>query len=306
MNETTTAFEAPHVRAALSSGPAPLDRISVRDYVRRVEIGAFASERGVEQRVRFNVVLEVCHHAAAEADDVDLVLSYDTITAAIEAELGAERISLLETLAERVARRCLSDPRAVRVFVRVEKLDRIPGALGVEIVRLRAEGLPRLRPSDGPIASSVPAPVLFAPASLLAGPEAGRWRDALAAVAPCIVALAPAIPQPRAAGDAALRAGLLAIDQAAWTLAATDGRFLAAATRTEIEWGLGEGRAVAWCPVKLVVDAVPRVDHDASAPEALAAWLARTLDRPLYGLGPEGPAAWPRLETPQALAPLVT
>ena len=32
-----------------------------------------------------------------------------------------------------VAAGCLGDPRAVRVFVRIEKLDRIPGALGVEM-----------------------------------------------------------------------------------------------------------------------------------------------------------------------------
>ena len=152
MDETAIAFEPPHARASATHAGPPLDRISVRDYVRAVEIGAFRSERGVTQRIRFNVVLEVSHHAAAEADDVDQVISYDTITEAIEAELAAERVNLLETLAERVAHRCLADPRAVRVFVRIEKLDRIPGALGVEIVRAR---LPR---GGGPAAAGRRAP----------------------------------------------------------------------------------------------------------------------------------------------------
>ena len=67
MDETAIAFELPHVRAAATGG-APLDRISVRDYTRSVEIGAFATERGVTQRLRFNVVLEVGHHAAAQDD----------------------------------------------------------------------------------------------------------------------------------------------------------------------------------------------------------------------------------------------
>ena len=127
MDETAIAFELPHARAQATHAGPPPDRISVRDYAREVEIGAFRSERGVTQRVRFNVVLEVSHHNAAEDDDVDKVISYDTITEAIEHELSAERINLLETLAERVAARCLADPRAVRCFVRIEKLDRIRG-----------------------------------------------------------------------------------------------------------------------------------------------------------------------------------
>ncbi|MER2510443.1 MAG: dihydroneopterin aldolase, partial [Amaricoccus sp.] len=145
MDETAMAFEMPHVRAAATQTGQLLDRISVRDYTRTVEIGAFRSERGVTQRIRFNVVMEVSHHTAAQDDDVDKVVSYDSITEAIEAEFASERVNLLETLAERVAARCLADPRAVRVFVRIEKLDRIPGALGVEIARARVAGAPRLR-----------------------------------------------------------------------------------------------------------------------------------------------------------------
>ena len=83
MDETAIAFELPHARASATHVGPPLDRISVRDYTRDVEIGAFRSEHGVTQRIRFNVVLEVSHHAAAEDDDVDQVISYDTITEAI-------------------------------------------------------------------------------------------------------------------------------------------------------------------------------------------------------------------------------
>ena len=63
------------------------------------------------------------------------------MTEAIAHELAAERLNLLETLAERIAERILLEPQALRAFVRIEKLDRGPGALGVEIVRTA-----RLRP----------------------------------------------------------------------------------------------------------------------------------------------------------------
>jgi 7,8-dihydroneopterin aldolase/epimerase/oxygenase len=302
MDETAIAFEPPHVRAA--AGASELDRISVRDYLRHVEIGAFTSERGVEQRVRFNVVLEVCHHAAAEADDVDQVVSYDGITRAIDAELAQERINLLETLAERVARRCLADPRAVRVFVRVEKLDRIPGALGVEIVRRRAEGVPSLRGSSPPepmVGGAIPW-VVFLPSSLLWGAEGLAWRDALAGLA-SILALGPVLPQAPASGEAALRAGLLAIDQAAWTLAAEDPRFTVATSRAELDWGVREGRPLIWAPTKLVTDAVTRLPADASRPAELALWLAGEIGAAGFASAEAGLPSPPHLVPTRQLDP---
>ena len=133
-----------------------------------------------------------------QADDVDQVISYDTITEAIEAELAAERVNLLETLAERVAHRCLADPRAVRVFVRIEKLDRIPGALGVEIVRARLpEAAARLRP----VAAAPGGAGRAGRASSTSPPRRWRrppgaaWLDALARLG----APGGALPRPRRA-----------------------------------------------------------------------------------------------------------
>jgi dihydroneopterin aldolase len=224
--------------------------------------------------------MEVTHHAAAQDDDVDKVLSYESITEAIEAALAAERLNLLETLAERVASGCLADPRALRVFVRVEKLDRIPGAFGVEIVRMRLpEDAARLRPVAPSRAEPAARPlVLHLGAPLLEGPQGGGWLDAFArGVRPAALALAPAAPQPPARSEGALRVGLLAIEAAAWTLADRDPRLTVAATRAELEWALKTGRRPVWAPAKMLTDALPRPAIDASRPAALAAWLAREL-----------------------------
>lgn len=276
MDDTALAFEPPHARAAATEGRLIADRISVRDYTRSVEIGAFATERGVEQRVRFNVVLEVCHSAASAEDDVDRVLSYDTITEAIEAEIAAERINLLETFAERIAARCLADPRALRAFVRVEKLDRIPGAVGVEIVRARSGGLPRIgpRPEAEPEAEPAAAPVVL----LLSGRAGQQGHGSLAWAAslgePVLVVPEPAAPQPPARNEAALRIGLLAMEQAAWAVTDAEPRFVVVSSRTEIDWALRTRRPAVWAPAKLVTDARPRPEADASTPAALARWLA--------------------------------
>ena len=268
MDETAIAFELPHARAAATDGGRPLDRISVRDYTRQVEIGAFRTERGVTQRIRFNVVLEVAPHTGAQDDDVDKVVSYDTITEAIEAEIAAERINLLETLAERIARRILSDARAARAFVRLEKLDRGPGALGVEIVRSR--------PTSG---GDRPGRLTAAPVRFLGPAEAADpgLRAALAARGgPLVVCVAPGEPQPPAGSEARRRVGLLAIDQAAWRLADADPRFVVAASRTELDWALKAGSMVVWAPTHMVIAAVGAVP-DASEPVGLAGWLAQEI-----------------------------
>jgi dihydroneopterin aldolase len=280
MDETAIAFDLPHARASATHVGPPLDRISVRDYTRAVEIGAFRTERGVTQRIRFNVVLEVSHHTAAQDDDVDKVISYDTITEAIEAELAAERVNLLETLAERVAARVLADPRAVRVFVRIEKLDRIPGSLGVEIVRSRLPAsTARLRAAAAaPAAPAVRPVVVYLPAAEARGTRAAAWREALAAAGrPLVVAVAPAAPVSPAASEAARRIGLLAIEQAAWAFSESDDRFGVAATRTELDWALKTGRLSVWAPAHMVTAALARPAPDASDPAALASWLAEEL-----------------------------
>lgn len=273
MDETAAAFEPVHVRAAaMAQRPGqPLDRISLREHVRALEIGAFHAERGVAQRVRFDVALEVVPGLAGQADDVDRVLSYDSIVAAIDAALAAERLNLLETLAERIAAGCLADPRAVRAFVRVEKLDRLPGALGVEIVRTRLpDGSVRLRGPD--VAAVAPrARVIH-----LAEPT-DAWLAAALAAPAAILTVAPAAPQPPAADEPALRIGLLAIEQAAWALRARAPALSVAASRAELDWALNAGRPAVWAPSKMLTDALPRPARDASRPAALAAWLAAEL-----------------------------
>ncbi len=124
--------------AARPDQDVPADRIFLSNYVRAIDIGAFVEEQGVLHRVRFDVTLEVARNTAHIDDKAARVVSYDDLVGAIEGLIAGPRMSLLETFAERLAQMCLIDPRARRVHVRIEKLDRLDGAgLGVEIVRVR-------------------------------------------------------------------------------------------------------------------------------------------------------------------------
>jgi dihydroneopterin aldolase len=198
-DDLQTAFDL-HARAAALAGP--LDRISLQGHVAVAEIGAFEQERGATQRLRFDIVAEVAPQGDA-ADDVDRILSYDRLAEAVEAELAAQRLNLLETLADRVARRILREPQARRVFLRVQKLDRGPGDLGVEIVRSRdrhPDPIPSpIPPPPRPRASSY-SPTTPTPRRI----SAGRGRSSSASGPPRPPSPRPA-PRPPDAASPSLR-----------------------------------------------------------------------------------------------------
>jgi len=90
--------------------------------------------------VRFTVDVDLLPAKAALNDDIGRAFDYDTIIGGIKTIVGKGHINLVETLAEDVAAHCLDHPRASAVRVKIEKLDKEPGAVGVEIVRKRAKG----------------------------------------------------------------------------------------------------------------------------------------------------------------------
>lgn len=284
------AFAHPSERAEASS-QTPCDRISLRDYVVEVEIGAFQQERGTLQRVRFNVVVEVLPLSGPIDDDVDRILSYDKVTEAISIELEAERINLLETLAARVAERILLEPQAERVFVRIEKLDRGPFSLGVEIVRSR-DGV------DLAGQEHVEAPhprMVYLSNAAIAAPHLTGWIDQLAAMdAPLIICVGPSDVAAPQAGNALAqrRIDLLAIEQNAWALAARDRRCMVVGTRTELDWAMKNDQICIWAPSKIVLDAVDGPSASPRDAVALVAWFAKDMEaKELLVIGTEAPQA---------------
>lgn len=276
-SEIRLAFAHPSERSEATALTAPLDRISLRDHIVEVEIGAFQAERGVTQRICFNVVVEVQSLTGPIDDDVDRILSYDRVTEAIARALADERLNLLETLAERVAEGVLSEPQAIRVFVRIEKLDRGPGALGVEIVRAKGSGSvardkaqPVLRPE-----------LVYLSNDAIGSPYLTGWIDQLEQAGRplifCVGASETQAPQ-IAHKMAQRRIDLLAIEQNAWVLASKDPRCVVVSTRTELDWAMKNGQSSVWAPSKIVLDAVDGPSAQPRDAIALAAWFAATFD----------------------------
>lgn len=225
------------------------DRIHLRDHVLSAEIGAFQSERGRVQRLRFTISVDLADAVSGSDDQVDRILSYDVLTQAVDTALSDRRYALVETLAEKIAAEILAHPAAARVKVSVEKLDRGPGALGITISR------------DAPrVAATLPD----LPCELLV------WRAPTEVPRGAVVIL-PAIhdPAPPSTSIARRRIALLTLDQAAWALAERIGLEIAE-TRTELDAAIHDRRPVIWAPARLAAD-------DAAAgetAETIAFWLA--------------------------------
>jgi dihydroneopterin aldolase len=271
------AFAHPSARSE-ATAEAPCDRISVRDHILTVEIGAFQAERGTTQRIRFDVVVEVQPLSDKIDDDVDRILSYDRVTEAIEAALSEERLNLLETLAERVAERILLAPQAQRVFVRIEKLDRGPGNLGVEIVRSKSRifdaNLRGLEETPHPI-------VLFLANNVIDEGHLEAWlsaaEDNTRPVIICVGMPEAGAPQVAAHRMVQRRIDLLAIEQNAWIFASHDPRCVVVGTKTELDWGMRHDQISLWAPSKIVLDAVDGPPTDMVDISALVEWFAQEM-----------------------------
>jgi dihydroneopterin aldolase len=121
-----------------------LRHVFLRDLVLQASIGVHPPEHEATQRIRINVDLGVeddgarpLSRTAVGRDDLARVVDYEQIAGAVRRIVSTGHVRLVETLAERVAEACLTDPRVSVARIRVEKLDVFPDAAsaGVEIER---------------------------------------------------------------------------------------------------------------------------------------------------------------------------
>lgn len=249
------------------------DRIFLRDHVLSAEIGAFQSERGLDQRLRFNLTVDLRETVAGSGDHVDAVLSYDVLTQAVDTALADQRYNLVETLAERIAAEVLAHPRAARITVSVEKLDRGPGALGVSIIRHRGR---------------VPATGVAAQVAILVHAPGAPLATGAVVIVPGTLPMTDDGPHAR-------RLALLSLDQAAWRLGGDLG-IEVAETRTELDAAIQLRQPVIWAPTRLAADAPDAGD----GPDSLALWLAGRLGA--HHIDFAGPADRPLPVVPDGLA----
>jgi dihydroneopterin aldolase len=129
----------------LASAARGTRHVFLRDLILPANIGIYAHEHRGPQRVRVNIDLAVTDEGAAAGpteagigrDELARVVDYERLANNVRSIIAAGHVKLVETLAERIAKSCLTDKRVQSVIIRVEKLDIFPDAesAGVEIER---------------------------------------------------------------------------------------------------------------------------------------------------------------------------
>lgn len=138
---TREAASASRAPATAKAGDIGRDCIFVKDWTIDCNIGVYAEEKGVTQKVRITVDAYLAPALRASNDDMATVPSYTDIIDAVNGRTAEGHINLIETLAEDVAARVLQDARIAAIRIRIEKLERGP-VRGVEIYRTRPDAVP--------------------------------------------------------------------------------------------------------------------------------------------------------------------
>lgn len=133
---------APSSKPLPQRTPLPLSgrrRVLIRDMEIVASVGVFEHEKRYEQRIVVSLELDVADDYDGRSDRLEHVLDYAAVVKGTVQLVQAEHVHLIETLAERIAALCLSDPRVLAVKVKIEKPDVLPQvrSVGIEIERAR-------------------------------------------------------------------------------------------------------------------------------------------------------------------------
>ena len=102
----------------MADGP---DRIALRGLRAHGRHGVYDFERERGQMFRVDAVLELDTRPAAADDDLDRTVNYAELAQRLYAVLSGEPVSLLETLAQRLADVCLASALVEAVEITVHK-----------------------------------------------------------------------------------------------------------------------------------------------------------------------------------------
>ena len=174
-----------------------------------------------------------------------------------------------------------NEPQAHRVFVRIEKLDRGPGALGVEIVRTEKDYNSTIRSAANNDEISIRPHVIYLSNAAINSIYLDAWINQLSAKTQPVV-LCVGVPEKslrqkiRTCNSS--KAGFIINEQNAWILAGKNSKCVVVSTKTELDYAIKQGQISVWAPSKIILDANDPPDVHADHTYQLAYWLMNNLN----------------------------
>jgi dihydroneopterin aldolase len=116
-------------------------RLFLRDHEVQVHIGAHDFEKGVSQRLIFNVELFVPYEDSTPvSDSLSEVVDYDFVRELIARRIARGHVELQETLCDELVQQLLAHPRVRAVRLSTQKPDVYPDCAGVGVEVFRMKG----------------------------------------------------------------------------------------------------------------------------------------------------------------------
>nr|WP_315465541.1 dihydroneopterin aldolase [uncultured Rhodoferax sp.] len=116
-------------------------RLFLRDHVVQVHIGAHDFEKGVSQRLIFNVELFVPYESSTPvSDSLSEVVDYDFVRELIARRIARGHVELQETLCDELVQQLLAHPQVRAVRLSTQKPDVYPDCAGVGVEVFRMKG----------------------------------------------------------------------------------------------------------------------------------------------------------------------
>jgi len=103
--------------------PQGTDLVEIRGLKLRGRHGVTEEERSNEQPFVVNLAARLDARQAAKADDIGSTLDYEEAVRIVAKIVTGESYQLLETLADKIARAILANPRVMDVWVRIAKTE---------------------------------------------------------------------------------------------------------------------------------------------------------------------------------------
>ena len=116
-----------------------LAHVFVRGLEVHAVVGVHDHEKAAPQLLRISIDLTTDESSLRDSDSLESVVCYENVVRTVQSICAEGHMNLIETLAERIAARCLEDRRVHAIRISVEKPDAIAecAAVGVEIERLQ-------------------------------------------------------------------------------------------------------------------------------------------------------------------------
>ena len=115
--------------------------VLIKDFIIYEIIGIHKNEKLNEQKIIFNIVINVNQNIYPDENDLSSIVDYEKITNKLKKLAINKKYNFLESLAEDSFKEIFSDKRINSVKIKIEKPDAIANAqsVGVEVFKSRSD-----------------------------------------------------------------------------------------------------------------------------------------------------------------------